>query len=91
MNKNKFELVDEAAYYRAFKSWLDSSNSFCDEKNDSQMNEYWLKFADEIGIYLGANNQNEKIMIEITDAQCWKEAKKYYSLISYRVSEEAVV
>jgi hypothetical protein len=87
MNKNKFELVDEGAYYRAFKSWLDSSNSFYDEKNDSQMNEYWLKFADEVGIYLGAKSENEKIMIEVADSQCWKEAKKYYSIISFKVAE----
>ncbi len=50
MNKNKLEIVDEGSYYRGFKNWLDSSNSTFDPKNESQMNEYWLKFADEVGI-----------------------------------------
>jgi hypothetical protein len=87
MSKNKFELVDEGSYYRAFKTWIDSSNSFYDSKNESQMNEHWLKFADEVGIYLGAKSENEKIMIEVADLQCWKEAKKYYSIISFKAME----
>jgi hypothetical protein len=87
MEKNKIEIVDEGSYYRAFKSWLDSSSTFYDTKNESQMNEHWLKFADELGVYLGRHLENEKMLIEIADAQSWKEAKKFYSIMSFKVSK----
>lgn len=87
MDKNKIEIVDEGSYYRAFKSWLDSSTTFYDEKNESQMNEHWLKFADELGVYLGRTLENEKMLIEIADAQSWKEAKKFYSIMSFKASK----
>jgi hypothetical protein len=86
MGKNKFEFVDEGSYYRGFKIWLDSSNCVYDPKNELQMNEFWLKFADEVGIYLCRTLENEKLMIEILDSQCWREAKKYYSILSFKAA-----
>jgi hypothetical protein len=86
MNKNKLELVDEGSYYRGFKTWLDSSNSTYDLKDEYQMNEMWLKFADEVGIYLGRILENEKIIAEIIDSDSWKEAKKFYSIMSFKAS-----
>ena len=88
MKKNKLELVDSDSYYLAFKQWLDSSNAIFDFKNENLMNDLWLKFADEIGISLGINNENKDFNIEVIDSTCWKEAKKYYSIISYKVALE---
>lgn len=86
--KNKIELIDQDSYYRAFKQWLDSSSDFYDFKNENLMNEKWLKFADDLGIYLGGSPKNEKIIAEIVDKSSWKEAKKYYSIISYETHVE---
>lgn len=88
MKKNKQELVDSDSYYLAFKQWLDSSNTIYDLKNENLMNDLWLKFADEIGIFLGIKNESKDFNVEIIDNQCWKEAKKYYSIISYKIEVE---
>jgi len=86
--KNKIELIDQDSYYRAFKQWLDSSSDFYDTKNENLMNEKWLKFADDVGIFLGGSPKNEKITAEVLDKTSWKEAKKYYSIISYETNAE---
>jgi hypothetical protein len=93
MKKNKIELIDQDSYYRGFKNWLDSSNSTYDLKDEFQMNEMWLKFADEVGIYLGKVLENEKIIAEIIDSDSWKEAKKFYSIMAFKTAsvEESLV
>lgn len=96
MKRNKLELLDEASYYRAFKQWLESSNNAFDLKNEDQMNEYWIKFADDLGILLGSKIKNksltsEVLLAEVVDPECWKEARKYYSIISFKTEEEAAV
>lgn len=91
MKKNKIEAVDKSTYYTAFHEWLNSSNEFIDLKNEKYMDEKWLSFATELGIELGASQQNDQIIVSVEDSVSWKEAKKYYSILSYRVSEEAVV
>ena len=88
MNKNKIELVDEGSYYRAFKQWLDSSSEFYDPRNENHMNEKWISFSNEVGIKLGATAKNEQILVEIEDNICWKEAKKYYSIISFKTDHD---
>ena len=90
MKKNKIEAIDKTTYYNAFNEWLNSSNDFFDLKNEVTMNEKWLSFANEVGIMLGGSQEQDKILITVEDAICWKEAKKYYSIISYRVSEEVM-
>lgn len=90
MKRNKIEAVDKSMYYNAFNEWLNSSNEFIDLKNEKYMDEKWLSFANELGITLGGSQENDQIIISVEDSVCWKEAKKYYSIISYRVSEEAM-
>ena len=96
MKKNKLELLDEASYNLAIKQWLESSNNAFDLKNEDQMNEYWLKFADDLGILLGSKVKNESltsesVLVEVVDPECWKEARKYYSIISFKTEQEATV
>lgn len=88
MKKNKYQLIDEGSYYRAFKQWLDASMDIYNPKDEYQMNEKWLKFADDVGIYLATTKVEEKILAEIIDSICWKEAKKYYSITSYETNVE---
>jgi len=87
MKKNKYQLIDQDSFYRAFKQWLESGSEPFNLKNEDQMNEKWLKFADDLGIYLGQKN-GDKLFAEIVDNICWKEAKKYYSIISYETNVE---
>ena len=82
------ELIDENTYYQAFKQWLESGSLSFDYKDESAMNEKWIKFADEIGIELGIKPNKNQIYATIFDKDCWKEAKKYYSIISYRQKNE---
>ena len=88
MKKNKIESVDKTSYYNAFNEWLNASNEFFDMKNETHMNEKWLSFANELGITLGGYDANDQLLIEVEDGICWKEAKKYYSIISYKVALE---
>jgi len=88
MKKNKYQLIDEASYYRAFKQWLDVSMDVYNAKDEKAMNEKYLKFSDDVGVYL-YKTISEKILAEIVDNICWKEAKKYYSIISYETNFEA--
>ncbi len=90
MKKNKIESVDKSSYYNAFNQWLSSSNEFVDLKNEDLMNDKWLSFASDLGINLGGYDANNQLIIIIEDELCWKEAKKYYSIISYRVVEEVM-
>lgn len=94
MKKNKYELIDQDSYYRAFQRWLDSSSDTYNLKDEDQMNERWLKFADDLGIFLGGEEVNGRMPVEIVDNICWKEARKYYSIVSYEtnfeVNEESV-
>ena len=87
MKKNKYQLIDENSFYLAFKQWLESGSDFFNLKDEDQMNEKWLKFADDVGIYLGQKT-TDKLIAEIVDSVCWKEAKKYYSIISYETNIE---
>lgn len=87
MKKNKYQLIDQDSFYRAFQQWLDSSSESYNTKDEDQMNERWLKFADDLGILLGQKIQ-DKLSAEIVDNVCWKEAKKYYSIISYETHFE---
>lgn len=87
MQKNKLELLDQDSYYRAFQHWLDHSTFSFNLGDEKAMNEFWLKFSDDLGIKLGLV-KNEKILIEIFDNECWREAKKYYSIISFKASPE---
>ena len=87
MQKIKLELVDQESYYRAFDQWLKHSISSFDFKDDERMNELWLKFSDDLGVRLGLT-KNEKILAEVVDDVCWREAKKYYSLISFKALPE---
>ena len=88
MKRNKIEAVDKTSYYNAFNEWLNASTEFFDLKNETHMNEKWLSFASDLGISLGGYDANEKLLIEVEDGVCWKEAKKYYSIISYKVALE---
>jgi hypothetical protein len=90
MQKNKLELIDQDSYYRAFKQWLNLSNNYYDSNNEDDMNDNWLKFADEVGIYLGGKVEKEKIPAEIIDASCWRQAKAHYSIISYKTLDTEV-
>lgn len=90
MKQNKIEAVDKSMYYNAFNEWLNSFNEFIDLKNEKYMDEKWLSFANELGITLGGDQEKDQILITVEDSVSWKEAKKYYSIISYRVSEEAM-
>lgn len=85
MKKNKIETVDKTSYYNAFNEWLNSSTEFFDLKNETHMNEKWLKFANDLGINLGGYEVDDRLAVEIEDDICWREAKKYYSIISFRV------
>lgn len=85
MKKNKIEAVDKTSYYNAFNEWLNASTEFFDLKNETHMNEKWLKFASDLGINLGGYEAGDKLTVEIEDGVCWKEAKKYYSIISFKV------
>jgi len=87
MKKNKYQLIDEGSYYRAFQQWLDASADVYNLRNESQMNEKWLKFADDVGVFLGLK-KSENLLAEVVDNTCWKEAKKYYSIISYDTEVE---
>lgn len=84
MKKNKIEAVDKTSYYNAFNEWLNASTEFFDLKNEVHMNEKWLSFANDLGISLGGYDANDQLLIEVEDPTSWKEAKKYYSIISYR-------
>ena len=84
MKKNKIEAVDKTTYYNAFNEWLNASTEFFDLRNEVHMNEKWLSFANDLGINLGGHDANDKMLIEVEDDVCWREAKKYYSIISYR-------
>lgn len=88
MKKNKIEAVDKTTYYNAFNEWLNASTEFFDLKNETHMNEKWLKFASDLGISLGGYDIEDRLLVEVEDGICWKEAKKYYSLISYRATPE---
>jgi hypothetical protein len=79
--QNKLELVDKDSYYRAFDKWLEHTTY--NLKDQKQMDELWLKFSNDLGIELGLA-VNDRFLINIIDSLCWKEAKKYYSLISFR-------
>lgn len=84
MKKNKLELVDKTSYYNAFNEWLNASSEFFDPKNETHMNEKWLSFANDLGINLGGYDVYDKLLIEIEDSVSWREAKKYYSILSYK-------
>jgi hypothetical protein len=84
MKKNKIEAVDKTSYYSAFNKWLNASTEFFDLKNEILMNEKWLKFAGDLGLVLGSYDLNGNLLVEVEDNVCWKEAKKYYSIISFR-------
>ena len=84
--QNKIELIDEGSYYRAFQQWLDTSNQIFDVRNEDLMNEKWISFSDEIGIKLGSVAANNQILAEILDSSSWKEAKKHYSIISFKTN-----
>jgi hypothetical protein len=86
MKKNKYELIDQDSYYRAFQQWLDSSADVYNPKDQDQMDEKWLKFSDDLGIHLGRKG-TDHFLAEIIDNTCWKEAKKYYSLITFEYHE----
>lgn len=85
MKKNKIEAVDKTSYYNAFNEWLNASTEFFDLKNETHMNEKWLKFASDLGLSLGGYDLNGNLLVEVEDSLCWKEAKKYYSIISFKV------
>lgn len=88
MKKNKIEAVDKTSYYNAFNQWLNASTEFFDLKNEVHMNEKWLSFASDLGVSLGGHDANDQLLVEVEDAVCWKEAKKYYSIIAYRTALE---
>lgn len=83
MKTNKIEAIDKSTYYTAFHKWLNSSNEFIDFKNEKYMDEKWLSFATELGIELDTSKENDQfITVSVEDSVCWKEAKKYYSILS---------
>ena len=88
---NTIELIDETTYYQAFNQWLESSTISFDYKDENLINERWLKFADEIGIELGIKPNKNQIYATVFDKDSWKEAKKYYSIISYKQKNELPV
>lgn len=85
MKKNKIEAVDKTSYYNAFNEWLNASTEFFDLNNETHMNEKWLKFANDLGLSLGGYDLNGNLLVEVEDSVSWKEAKKYYSIISFKV------
>ena len=85
MKKNKIEAVDKTSYYNAFNEWLNASTEFFDLNNETHMNEKWLKFANDLGLSLGGYDLNGNLLVEVEDSASWKEAKKYYSIISFKV------
>jgi hypothetical protein len=84
MKKNKMEAVDKTSYYNAFNEWLNSSTEFFDLRNETHMNEKWLLFASDLGINLNGFDANDNYLIQVEDDTCWREAKKYYSITSFR-------